>query len=387
LRKGGGKKMRKEKNNMTYCSFRKIIRRVTVSMLLIFLLVLTQLTSVLAVPGDEDDDGIITGPRLVGNTVFRGCFVSGPDTSGNQDTDWDDDVDTITDALDGTGSWDHANKKEHKNGNRTDITTSINNAKNDAVAGDEFIFYFSGHGGDSSFPDATEDGEGNGSDNHILIGDTTPGTRDRITDDQLADMLSGFNKSVTIVVILDTCYGHTFFDGADDLGSITQKDNGDDVDAGPRVALIAATSNSTPTTGSGFTDRLADGLEKVGGYCKADKNKDGVVTAKEAADHAKGYYATEPSKCDPAYPCSIPEFPESSYIGPVSPDVDNCPCKYNPDQMDSDGDGYGNVCGDVGGTTIPINTLGILAPYIISAALIISAVAATTLYVKRKKNQ
>lgn len=41
----------------------------------------------------------------------------------------------------------------------------------------------------------------------------------------------------------------------------------------------------------------------------------------------------------------------------------------------------------VGGTAIPINTLGILAPYIISAALIISAVAATTLYVKRKKNQ
>jgi len=41
----------------------------------------------------------------------------------------------------------------------------------------------------------------------------------------------------------------------------------------------------------------------------------------------------------------------------------------------------------VGGTIIPINTLGILAPYIISAALIVSAVAATTLYVKRKKNQ
>jgi len=41
----------------------------------------------------------------------------------------------------------------------------------------------------------------------------------------------------------------------------------------------------------------------------------------------------------------------------------------------------------VGGTAIPINTLGILAPYIISAALIISAMVSTTLYVKRKKNQ
>jgi len=40
-----------------------------------------------------------------------------------------------------------------------------------------------------------------------------------------------------------------------------------------------------------------------------------------------------------------------------------------------------------GGIIMPVNILELLAPYIISAALIISAVAATTLYVKRKKNQ
>jgi len=42
----------------------------------------------------------------------------------------------------------------------------------------------------------------------------------------------------------------------------------------------------------------------------------------------------------------------------------------------------------VGGTAIPINTPGILAPYIISAALVVSAMVSTTLYIiKRKKNQ
>lgn len=41
----------------------------------------------------------------------------------------------------------------------------------------------------------------------------------------------------------------------------------------------------------------------------------------------------------------------------------------------------------VGGIAIPINILEILAPYIISVALIISAMVSTTLYIKRKKNQ
>ena len=55
-------------------------------------------TEVSAVPGDEDDDGIITGPRLVGDTTFRGCFISGPPEAQSAT-----DVDTITHALNSTG--------------------------------------------------------------------------------------------------------------------------------------------------------------------------------------------------------------------------------------------------------------------------------------------
>jgi hypothetical protein len=275
-----------------------------------------------AAPGDEDGDGLITGPRLVGNTTYRGCFVSGPGTGAAQN---DADVDTITDALAATGSWSVSNMTELKQGTKAQIETCINAAKTASVPGDEFIFYFSGHGGDSAalFPDTTESGEGGGADNHIRVGDQ------RIKDDDLADMLSGFKKSVTIVVILDSCYSHTFKDGADDLDSVTQV-NGTAEPVGEHLALIASSTTANPTCGWNFTSKLAEGLAKEGGKCKDDANRDGVVTAKEAEDYAHNRTAGAAPKCDddpeecPEGGCST----ESTYDGPVPPEIDECPTEY-----------------------------------------------------------
>jgi hypothetical protein len=297
----------------------------------IFLLAAAAVTAVLlgtadvsAVPGDEDNDGLITGPRLVGNTTFRGCFASGPGVGSAQS---DTDVDTITDALDATDSWDPANMTELKQGTRAQIEACINAAKGASVAGDEFVFYFSGHGGDdpNRFPDTTESGEGGGADNHIRVGDQ------RIKDDDLANMLDGFKKSVTIVVILDSCQSHTFKDGVDDLASVTQV-NGDAEAAGKRLALIASTSAANGTCGWNFTSKLADGLGKVGDKFKADANGDGVVTAKEAEDYAHDRPAGDTPKCDddptecPVEGCGT----ESTYDGPVPPDIDECPTQWGP---------------------------------------------------------
>lgn len=328
-------------------------------MLLMAILLPGSVMAIPASPGDGDNDGIITGPRLVGNTTFRGCFASGPDTSGNADPDWNKDVDTITGALKGTGSWNDANMTKLKNGKRADIETCVNAAKGVAVPGDEFIFYFSGHGGNNTFQDGVQDQHETTADltdesfdsfdNHLLLGDTTAGTRSMMTDDELAKLLSGFKQSVTIVVILDSCNSHTFTDGSADLGSVTQKKPDDnDVLATSHLALIAASTTTNPTCSAGMTDRIADGLKSQGSHPKADKNKDGVVTAKEAADHAKAYLPELKPKCYEAEPftCPMPEEPGATYRGPLPPEVDSCPTVPNPGQEDTDDDYYGDVCDD-----------------------------------------
>jgi len=233
-------------------------------------------------PGDEDGDGVITGPRLTGDTNFGGCFISGSGPSNEQrGTVWDRDVDTITDALMKTGSWGSPETKQikkEKYATRADIIFCINSFKDVLEPGDEFIFYFSGHGGD--FIDSP--GEKGESSPYAGLGDPPTDNsfkakwdyldiasgipvkeRGEITDDELAYYLTGFKKSVTIVVILDSCMSHTFWDGEDDLPSVLQISGGSesepDTPAGPRIALLAATSDEVMSCNTGFTKKLADG--------------------------------------------------------------------------------------------------------------------------------
>ena len=208
-----------------------------------------------------------------------------------------------------------------KNGSRAAITTCVTAAKGALLPGDEFVFFFSGHGGDSRFPDAAEAGEGpvgSPSDNHIRIGNNATGA-DRMTDDQLATLLSGFKKSVTINVVLDSCFSHTFMDGANDLPSITQA-NGLPAPVGDHLGFLASSSPTNPKCSGGFTDKLADALKIVDGVMKGDTNKDGTLTSKEAGDFTRAYQGNNLPKCDQISPSSCPSGDLNQETRTISPD-------------------------------------------------------------------
>jgi hypothetical protein len=251
-------------------------------------------------------------------TSFTGCFASGPALDGTADPNWDADVDKLTGALIRTGSWAAGGTTKLKNGRRAQIETCVGVAKGALTSGDEFVFFFSGHGGDSFFPDAAELGEGGGSDNHLRIGNTAGGVADRMSDDQLATLLSGFQKSVTINVILDSCFSHTFTDGANDLSSITQV-NGAPAAVGNHLGFLAASSVGNPTCLGGFTDRLVQALEIVNGVMRADTNKDGTLTTREAGQFTGAYTATGPPKCDQQSSSACPPDAGTQQSTTISP--------------------------------------------------------------------
>ena len=103
--------------------------------------------------------------------------------------------------------------------------------------------------------------------------------------------------------------------------------------------------NCPNTTSSDLTDTDGDG---IGDLCDDDIDNDGVANEEDCNPFNAGegrlsvYYADldgdnygDPNTSVTA--CSAPE-------GYVINGTDNCPETYNPDQMDSDGDGIGNTC-------------------------------------------
>jgi hypothetical protein len=157
------------------------------------------------------------------------------------------------------------------------VTGYLNQLKGQAEAGDEVTISFIGHGG--TVTDTNEAGD-NGYDEFIRLSDG-----EYIDDDDWDDLLSGFPVSVTIVLIMDSCYGGGMTGGADDL---------DETDHVAVVGMPGCTPMDPPWPWSGLkdtpTEDVADGTERDDeeDRSEADENEDGIVTADELKGHLEG---------------------------------------------------------------------------------------------------
>ena len=314
--------------------------------------------------GDIDDTDIYaTESKVIDNTKstrFRGVFVGAKNGLKHPEKD----VDDLTGALEGYGSsWDSGDMTKLKGAAATPaaIEAAINAAKADSKPGDEFLFYFSGHGGgydkddglaggridpeggdetairipESDFGtfdgsglttpaagyihyypgdldgDGTEDtrtvkksdgsievwrlnktpppkwrvagtdsdgdGDVDGDDGGVdMNGDgdknDTVGVDDtilvgggvKVTDDQLTTWLSGFPESVTIVVILDSCYSGSF---VPDLKNNLKDKDGKPMRPGHMEVITAAPADDVayerPISNGVLTQAILDALTRL----------------------------------------------------------------------------------------------------------------------------
>lgn len=146
-----------------------------------------------------------------GETTFHGVIVG-----VNHDNDGDDSTtlqsaeysaQKMREALLKHEGWDEDNVTllTGDNANADDIEEAIEEAKQRARPGDEFLFYFANHG-DKSEDDDGDETDGDGEDGSLWANDYS------IKDDDLKDWLSGFPYCVTITVKLDCCYSGEFID-------------------------------------------------------------------------------------------------------------------------------------------------------------------------------
>jgi CSLREA domain-containing protein len=94
--------------------------------------------------------------------------------------------------------------------------------------------------------------------------------------------------------------------------------------------------------------------------------------------------------CDGTANCDIGAYEaQDADCDGVWDERDNCPNDYNPDQTDSDGDGIGDVCDEppvpVGGIVVPVNKLGLVAPWL-GLVAVAGLAALTVALVKRHRS-
>jgi len=228
-------------------------------------------------------------------------------------------------------------------------------------------------------------------------------TSDRITDDELTDMLSGFKFCVTIVIVLDSCFASKFTDGAHDLQTIKQKFNDNGVIRDWNACSIAFEGPdgfSTADTWLTTKINLFGGLKNDGGTTKADKegNNNGITTLKELHDLFKtGTYGQWWIEFDNDGDTNIDEDGDEHLENSEGTDH----LVYH-DDFDDDGDGFINedpkpICyvylhyfytstgTTFGGVVVSVDKLGLLAPHIGLASAMIIVTIVTAFCIKRAK--
>ncbi|MEM2971357.1 MAG: caspase family protein [Candidatus Bathyarchaeia archaeon] len=249
------------------------------------MLILSVLTSVWAQP-----------PKVVdGNTRFHRVYVTGPGKSGplglwHEENGFKDDRDELKGDLEKSGNQgDGSTSQTLEKPSKQQLRDVLDALKGIAQPGDEVTLYFGGHGnggnGGLNSPDEANDPMDEwiwlNDDGNETQGDEAEGNcksddlNEVLTDDELAQMLAGFRFSVTIVVIIDSCYGGGFTGGAND---IQENDH---------VAVIGTSATSPldpPGIFGGLKSTLTEDIADGGGEREADANEDGIVTAEELKD-------------------------------------------------------------------------------------------------------
>lgn len=220
--------------------------------------------------------GQATEPRVADpNTRFHRLYVLGAGTASEQSA-WEDDLSELKGDLErGQNQGDGSSSSTMRRPTKQELRDAVNRLKETAQPGEEVTFYFSGHGGNQGAGDANGD-ETDGQDEFIWLRDANGNgqaeANEIVTDDELAEMLSGFRRSVTLVVIMDSCFGGGMTGGTSD---IQESDH---------VAVIG-TSGTCETDPAGilgaFVETVTEAVADKAGEKSADQNGDGIVTAAE----------------------------------------------------------------------------------------------------------
>jgi hypothetical protein len=225
-------------------------------------------------------------PRVAdAGTQFHRLYIVGngnDDDSGKDDTSeessFENDRAELESDLEGNNQAAGSTSRTLNQPTVAQVAAAINKLKTVTQAGDEVTISFIGHGG--TVTDTNEAGD-NGFDEYVRFSDGQ-----YVKDDDWPGLLSGFPVSVTIVLIMDSCYGGGMTGGADDL---VENDH---------VAVIGmdkCVPMDPPNILRGFvttpSEDVADGTERDDeeDEADADGNGDGIVTA----DEMKAYLEDE----------------------------------------------------------------------------------------------
>lgn len=233
-------------------------------------------------------------PRVVdGDTRFHRVYVTGPGEKHflwHEENGFKDDRDELKNDLEKAGNQAAGSTSQTLDKpTQQKLKETLNALKGTAQPGEEVTLCFIAHGngGKPRKPgDGGIDNPGEGNDPYdewIWLNDKNgnkkanrdpyyPGNDEILTDDELAAMLQGFKESVTIVIIMDSCFGGGFTNGATD---IQESDH---------VAVIGTPGKcpvDPPGIFGGFRSTLTEDVADGGGEKEADKNEDCKVTAAE----------------------------------------------------------------------------------------------------------